>query len=216
MKSATISFLFLVTVAWVGLPSSARAACQPRDGFVDTPHPEVAPLEELVSRIEEIEIDRPLAAVMASNESSSLEDAIDPDSPLPTVTGTHVLTEGEFWAPGSRRVVCLSDDTTLVEQVLEREATDDSNRFRYVVWNYETEAARPIHYGLGEFVHSTIDGDRTHVKWTYSFALKGDEFPGYLGSFGQWLFRVSFLDRQYAEMMSGTLARQKAKAESTQ
>jgi polyketide cyclase/dehydrase/lipid transport protein len=189
------------------------AVCRPPPGFQDTPHPQIAAAEKLVARVEEIEIPRPLAHVLASVENVPLEKMIEQGGDLPKVFGTHNLTPGPFDAPGSRRLACLTDGSTLVEQVLEKTRTPTSYRFRYVVWNYTTKAARPIRYGLGEFVYTAVAEDRTHIRWTYAFELRRDRFPGALGPFGNWLLRVAFLDRSYAKMMQGTLARTKALAE---
>ena len=65
----------------------------------------------------------------------------------------------------------------------------------------------------GEFRDAEINGGHTHIVWTYSFKLKDHEFPGYWGAFGRYLFRVGFLDRQYAAMMRGTLQASKATTE---
>jgi len=100
-----------------------------------------------------------------------------------------------------------------VEQVLERDARADAFRFRYVVWNYTTEKARPIVYGVGDFHYTAIAGNRTHVTWTYAFQLNRRRFPGELGGFGDFLFRVGFLDRQYADLMRTTLVGIKTTAE---
>ena len=43
--------------------SVANAACAPPPGFSDTPHPVIAPSEQLVAHTEEILIDRPLSVV---------------------------------------------------------------------------------------------------------------------------------------------------------
>ena len=51
------------------------------------------------------------------------------------------------------------------------------------------------------------------MTWTYSFRLKDDVFPGDLGGLGRFLFRVGFLDREYAEMMRGVLNGYKSTAE---
>ena len=85
--------------------------------------------------------------------------------------------------------------------------------FRYIVWNYQTPKARPISYGVGEFRSFEVDGAHTRVTWTYSFKLKEDVFPGNLGGLGRFLFRVGFLDRDYAAMMRGVLNGYKASAE---
>jgi hypothetical protein len=187
--------------------------CTPPPGFVDIARPTIAPAEQLASHTEEITVDRPLAVVMSAGSKTSLKDAIHKASSLPGVVGDYPLSKIPFGMPGARRLICLSDGSTLEEQVLEREESKSSYRFRYVVWNYTTEQARPIEYGIGEFRDSEIDAGHTHIVWTYSFKLKDHEFPGYLGAFGRYLFRAGFLDRQYAAMMHGTLEAGKATAE---
>jgi len=178
--------------------------CVPPSGFVDTPHPAIVDEKELVSHTEEITIDRPLDKVLEGS-NRPLKDTIHKTSSLPGVSGDHMLTQGTFGAPGSRRLTCLTDGSTLEEEVLQRERTNNSYRFRYVVWNYTSETARPIVYGIGDFHDSDLGDGRAHVVWTYSFMLKRERFPGEFGGFGRFLFRVGFLDRQYADMMRATL-----------
>ena len=86
--------------------------------------------------------------------------------------------------------------------------TKSSAEFRYVVWNYTTPKARPILYGVGDFVRTDLGDGRTRVRWTYSFQLNRSRFPGFLGAFGDYLFRVNFLDREYAAMMRRTLGKE--------
>jgi len=142
-----------------------------------------------------------------------LNEAIRQSDSLPGVSGDFMLTKGEFGAPGSRHIVCLTDGGSVEEEALEREESGTSARFRYIVWNYQTPKARPIAYGVGEFHSLQIDDSHTRVTWTYSFSLKDDVFPGYLGELGRWLFRIAFLDRDYAAMMRGVLAGYKTAAE---
>src|SRR5580704_3674955 len=44
--------------------STFAQTCTPPPGFVDTPHPAIVPVTQLVSHIEEITIARPLAVVL--------------------------------------------------------------------------------------------------------------------------------------------------------
>src|SRR5215469_13930691 len=200
-------------IAWMSSNlSTAAQTCVPPPGFVDTPAPIVAAVKELVSHAEEINIDRPLSAVLNSLDKP-LEDIIHKTNSLPGVSGSYMLTKGEFGAPGSRRLNCLSDGTSLVEEVLESERNSSTFRFRYVVWNYTTEKARPIEYGVGNFFYSDIGGGRTHVNWTYSFQLNRHRFPGYLGALGAFLFRIRFLDSEFADLMRDVLGRIKSDAE---
>lgn len=191
----------------------AAVRCAPPPGFRDTPHPPPAAIEQLVARTEEIVIGRPLAVVAAADAATPLEQAVEQGGDLPRVVGTHALTPGPFGAPGTRRLVCLSDGSTLVEQVLVREDAPTASRFRYIVWNYTSKVAAPIHYAIGEFRHAQQPDGSTRVRWTYGFALRADRFPGALGPVGAWLFRATFLDRSYAAMMRGSLAGMKARAE---
>ena len=210
MKTSLVLLMFLVAAA----PAFAAGAdsCSPPPSFVDIAPPAIAPADQLVAHTETIVIDRKLSTVLESVDKP-LRDAVHSTSSLPGVAGDYPLTPGGFGAPGSRRMVCLTDGSTLEEQVLEKQRSDNSYRFRYEVWHYTTEKARPISYAVGEFNYTQTAPDQTRVVWTYAFALNRERFPGYLGSFGDFLFRVGFLDRQYAELMRDTLSGQKRDAE---
>jgi hypothetical protein len=209
-RMAGAAGILIVGIVWTDAASGQSCPLPP--GFKDTPHPAIAPLERLVSHTEEITVDRPLAVVLHAVDKP-LSETIKSSNSLPGVTGSRMLTEGSFGAPGSRRLNCLSDGSTLVEQMLLREQRVDSVRFRYAVWNYTSSKARPIVYGVGEFTYSAADNGRTHVRWTYSFQLNRHRFPGMLGGLGDYLFRISFLDRSYAAMMRGVLVSTKADSE---
>ncbi len=194
----------LTTIASI-VTTAAAQTCTPPPGFIDKPHPPVAAPEQLVAHSEEITVAHPLVQVLEKNAKVSLKDAIHKAGSLPGVTGEYPLGDIPFPTPGARHIVCLSDGSTLQEQSLQEEHTSTFYRFRYIVWNYTSPQARPIEYGVGEFRDSQIDAGHTHIVWTYSFKLKDNQFPGYLGAFGRYLFRVGFLDRDYAAMMRATL-----------
>src|ERR1700687_3154658 len=160
--SKVLFAVFAVVVSTGFYVRPCAATCVRPPGFTDTPHPAVAPVERLVSHSEDITINRPLAAAVSAADKP-LQDALKHPNSLPGVSGDLSLTDGEFGTPGSRRLVCLSDGSTLEEQALERVQDSHSYRFRYVVWNYTTVQARPIVYGLGEFLYSGIGEGRTRV-----------------------------------------------------
>ena len=199
-----VAVLALACIARMG----ASQDCALPQGFKDTPHPEVAPVAQLVSHTEEILVAKPLDTVLSESQRTPLKQAIKKSDALPGVAGEHLLTAGTFGQAGSRRLVCLTDGTSTEEQVLLKTQSKTHAEFRYVVWNYTTEKARPILYGVGDFVWTDMGNGSTRVKWTYSFQLRRDRFPGYLGGFGDWLFRVTFLDRDYAQMMRRTLGKE--------
>jgi hypothetical protein len=188
---------------------AAQTACVPPAGFVNSPHPRIAAAQDLVAHREEVVIEASMRAVRDAG-SRPLKDQIKQSDALPGVSGNYMLSDGDFGTEGSRRLVCLTDGSTLVEQVLFK----DENRFRYVVWNYTSEKARPIAYGVGEFVHTALSDTSTRVTWTYSFGLNSERFPGMLGGTGRFLFRKFFLEREYASMMRGVLESTKQQAES--
>ena len=194
----------------------ARAAdassCAPPNGFQDGPHPVIATPDQLVSHTEVIVIPRTFSVVLDAM-NKPLEKTINKSDSLPGVSGDYMLTQGEFGSPGSRHIVCLTDGTSTEEEALEREDLAISSHFRYIVWNYTTPKAKPIAYGVGEFRTVQLDAGHTRITWTYSFRLKTDVFPGELGAFGRWLFRVRFLDGEYAAMMKDVLNGYKQDAE---
>jgi hypothetical protein len=177
------------------------------------PAPAVASLDQLVSRVEHVVIDRPLGHVVAAVEAMPLSARHPAAAGLPGVAATEPLTPDGFGPVGGRHRVRLTDGTTVLEEVLENARSEAEWRFRYVVWGYTTPAARALRYGVGDF-HYVADGGRTRVTWTYAFALKPDAFPGLLGRrLGGLLLKLAVLDRPYARWMRAGLAAIKARAE---
>jgi hypothetical protein len=179
-------------------------ACEPPVGFVNPPRPEIAPLEELLAHTEQIDIARSLAAVVEAG-NRPLSEGIRPTRGRPGVSGTFNLTSGGFGRVGGRRLVCLTDGSIAIEEVLHTEAHSESRRFRYVVWNYTSPQFRDVRYAVGEFIHTQPAPDRTHINWTYRFALQEGRDPE--------LFRKSFIDTGFAEWMRTLLERGRANAE---
>jgi hypothetical protein len=211
MKSEAFAHIAILMLAVSAFPlksvlaEGTKGECAPAPGFVDVPPPPIdSSPDGMVSRTETIRVDRPLSTVLTV-VNRPLKNVLRPTGSLPGVTGTYPLTRGDFGGPGSRRLVCLSDGSSTEEQVLTREHRDNSYRFRYEVWNYTTRAAGAIRYAVGEFVYTAPTPDSTQIVWTYSFALRRDRFPGYLGRLGEFLFRISFLDRDWAEVMRNVL-----------
>ena len=196
-----------IAPAFAGLLlGSTSLACEPPVGFVNPPRPDIAPLEQLVGHTEQIDIARSLAAVMQAG-NRPLSEGIRPTRDLPGVSGTFNLTRAGFGTVGARRLVCLTDGSIAIEEVLHREAHSDNQRFRYVVWNYTSPKFSDVRYAVGEFIHTQPAPDRTHINWTYRFALKQDRDPA--------TFRKSFLDSVFAEWMRSLLERGRSNAEAT-
>lgn len=209
MKHLVLLYCFLLAARVL---AQAQAPCAPPDGFKDAPHPSIAPAEQLVSHTEQVVIAQS-KSVISAVMNKPLEKTIAKSNSLPGVSGDYMLTKGSYGEIGSRRIVCLTDGTTTEEEALAREDSSTAGHFRYIVWNYTTPKARPVSYGVGDFKTVQQDPGHTLVTWTYSFKLKDDTFPGEFGSLGRWLFRVDFLDRDYAAMMRGVLQSYKEAAE---
>jgi hypothetical protein len=95
-----------------------------------------------------------------------------------------------------------------VEEVLYSEVNPEDRRFRYVVWNYTSTKFRAVDYAVGEFIYTQPASDKTHVNWTYRFALKSG-----LGAIDESRFRKSFLERDFAEWMRSVLELKRSTAE---
>jgi hypothetical protein len=207
------SILVCVALACLCAPAIAASAveCAIPPSFVDTPAPEIEQAS-LVEHVEDIIIARPLDVVIAEASRTPVEKTMHGTSTLPGIAGTHVL-QGTWSEPGALRVVCLTDGGSTEEQVLANTRSGNTHHFRYEVWNYTTVQARPVAYAVGDFLETDLGDGRTHIHWTYAFRLRGNEFPGYLGPLGRFLFRKFYLDTRYAELMRGALAVRKANAE---
>ena len=115
------------------------------------------------------EIAQSLAAVM---QAANRPLRIDATKDLAGVTGTFRLSNGPYGTVGARRLVCKTDGSIAVEEVLLTESNADGSRFRYVVWNYTGPKYRDVDYAVGEFVRTQPAPGKTHINWTYRFALK--------------------------------------------
>jgi hypothetical protein len=204
MRTLESRFTLALTLVGVLLSGPSLAACEPPVGFVNPPRPDIAPLEELLAHTEQSDIALSLA-VLSQRPSRPLSEGIRPTRDLPGVSGTFNLTSAGYGTPGARRLVCLTDGSIAVEEVLHTEVHSESRRFRYVVWNYTSPKFSDVRYAVGEFIHTQPAPDQTHVNWTYRFALKEGRDPG--------LFRKTFLDSVFAEWMRSVLERGRSHAE---
>jgi hypothetical protein len=207
MRTFEYRFHFALTLGM--LFSGQVLACGPPAGFVNPPRPEIAPLEELLGHTELSVIARGFSDLMKI-PSRPLQETIRPMKDMPGVSGTFRLSDGPYGTVGARRLVCLTDGSIAVEEVLHTESHSDSRRFRYVVWNYTREKMRDVDYAVGEFVHSAIAPDKTQVNWTYRFALKSG-----LSGEEKSRFRENFLERDFAQWMRTLMEQARARVEAT-
>ena len=198
-----------LAISMASVAANQTKDCRVPLGYLASPAPVPAPMDALISRSETIEVNIPLADLVAAVDALPMEDQVDPNSPLPRVVGTATLTDGFYGDVGSRRMVCLNDGAFMLEHVILRETNDDTHRFRYQLWNYTSETAKALDYSVGEFVYTALEVDRTQVTWTHGFKLREDTLPGALGGFGKWLFRRNFLEEEYKALMKGTLTHMK-------
>src|SRR5688572_16082214 len=193
-------YRFRLPLTLVGLLFSIQSlACEPPPGFVNPPRPDIAPLERLLSHTEVKQIDKPLADVM---QAANRPLRIDATKDLAGVTGTFRLSNGPYGTVGARRLVCKTDGTTSVEEVLLTESNADGSRFRYVVWNYAGPKYRDVDYAVGEFVRTQPAPGKTLVSWTYRFALKSG-----ISSEEKSRFQKIFLERELSLWMRTQLDR---------
>ncbi len=180
-------------------------ACEPPPGFVNPPRPDLAPLEGLLSHTETKEIAQSLADV---NKAASRPLRIDATKDLAGVTGTVSLSNGPYGTVGARRLVCKTDGTIAVEEVLLTESNAEGSRFRYLVWNYTGPKYRDVDYAVGEFVRTQPAPGKTLVSWTYRFALKDG-----VSAEERSRFQTVFLEREMSLWMRTQLDRPPANAD---
>lgn len=208
LRSSFAAVLLFVSSSAI---AASEVECAIPSGFIDTPPPDIEPAT-LVEHVEEITINRSLGIVIAEGNRTPIEKTMHGTSTLPGVAGTHLL-RGPWPEPGALRVTCLTDGGSTEELIIANTREGNTHHFRYEVWNYTTPQARPIIYGVGDFLETDLGDNRTLIHWTYGFRLRSDQFPGYLGPFGRWLFRKFYLESRYAELMRGALAVRKTNAE---
>jgi hypothetical protein len=175
------------------------STCEPPAGFVNPPRPDVTSLEGLLRVTEEKVIDQPLATVLrAANRPLR----IDATEDLAGVIGTFRLSQGPYGSVGARRLVCKTDGTFAVEEVLLAESNAAGSRFRYLVWNYTGPKFRDVAYAVGEFVRTQPSPDETLVSWTYRFALRDG-----VSAEEKLRFQENFLGREFPRWMRKQLDR---------
>jgi hypothetical protein len=171
--------------------------CRAPDAASVPPAPALEPeVHDKLSHTELVNINVPLREFREWFLKAPLETLLPGTQKVPSVVGTSGIGSPTFPAPGATRFVCLADGSGAVERVV----SSEPGKFSYVVWGYTLPAAEALLYGHGQFEFSET-GQATAVRWTYSFRLKGDRFPGFLGPIGRTLFRWSFLDSVYADFM---------------
>ncbi len=159
-----------------------------------TPPPKVAEPSSLVAVTVEEVFEVPQSTVDAWFVDKPIESVLTGTDTIPAVLGTVPLSNG-WGSPGDRRRVELEDDSTALEQVL---ANEMPGRFHYVVWNYTSDAARYVDYGVGEF-RFVAEGETTRVKWTYAFKPKKRLFAGPLRRFVEGDYRT-FMEESLQHM----------------
>jgi hypothetical protein len=201
----TCEYRYTIALSVAGLLLTGQGlACEPPPGFVNPSRPDIAPLEQLLSHTETKEIAQSLADVMrAANRPLR----IDATQDLAGVSGTFRLSEGPYGTVGARRLVCKTDGSIAVEEVLLTESNAERSRFRYVVWNWTSPKFRDVAYAVGEFTRTQPAPDKTHVDWTYRFALKSG-----LSDEEKSRFQKVFLEQQFALWMRTQLDRPPADA----
>jgi hypothetical protein len=203
----SLPLLALAATACTTSPEAAMARTQaPALCAVPSPlppRPDLQPaLHDRLAHSETARIAVPWSGFGAWFVGMPLERLLPGTADIPAVVATRDLTAAPFPEPGSRRLVCLADGGSAIEEVLRHEP---GRLLSYVVWGYTSAVAQPLGYGIGEF-RFTEEGYATRLDWTYAFRLKPDRFPGNLGALGRGLFRLAFLDTRYARFMRSGMA----------
>ena len=156
---------------------------------------------KLVSNEIEIEINKPVGDVFKWVVYKPLEQKLRGTDKIPGVRTTTALNDKAPGTIGYRRLVCLEDGNSAVEEFMENKP---DNYFSYKVWNYSLKMGQNIEYAKGEWWFTPI-GDKTHIRWRYCFKLNSDKLIGKTGCCGRWLFDTFFVKTRYNDWMIKTL-----------
>ncbi|MBL4683026.1 MAG: SRPBCC family protein [Nannocystaceae bacterium] len=177
-----------------------------------TPPPHIAGPSELTATTVTDTFEIPIEFASKWFIAMPLSEALPGTADVPGVTNTVPLSEG-WGGVGARRRVEVKDGSTALEQILESNLPE---RFRYVVWNYTSSAARHVRYGVGEFRFVPVDG-KTRVEWTYAFQAKGWPASWFLPRFVEGKFRAFMVhsmtamkrnaEQSYREQSQASVAR---------
>jgi hypothetical protein len=200
MQVVQIVPMLLVAVVAMGCASASALVTVPitswpRKAQREEPRPSAT--DVLATRTVAFDVAIPKSVfVPAFFYEGKLSEFIPGTPAIPGVHHTESLTALSYPEVGSVRLVCLNDGNSAEEEVLER----DESHLRYLVSNYTSRQADPVEYAIGEFNFSPIEGG-THVVWSYAFKLRPRQFPGSWNALGRTLFRLSFLNADYADFM---------------
>lgn len=156
------------------------------------------PKDRLVSHEVLFTVNKTSAKVHGILNRMPLEEVLKPCGSLPGVASTRMMRGDEFGEVGSRRLVRLTNEHTLVEEVLDNQP---GSTFTYRVWNSSMPQTRPVEYAVGQFWFLP-QNESTMIRWRYSFKLRKGHFPGLLGGFGRFLFKTWFVSPQWAPFMA--------------
>jgi hypothetical protein len=158
-----------------------------------------------------VEIKRPISEVYKWVVYAPLEIQLHGTNKIPGVSSTKQLNDKKLGENGHRRLVCLNDGNTAVEEhTFVEEVNDNTSKryFSYKVWNYTLKIAQNIKYGRGEWWF-TPEGDLTRIRWRYSFKLNEQKILGKLGALGRALLQIFYLKTRYNHFMVETLKKLK-------
>ncbi len=165
-----------------------------------------------MSHTEEIVINRSLPIVLSAVDKP-IKDTIHKSGSLPGVSGEYLLTKAEFGTPGSRRITCLSDGTTLEEESWGASTTRNRLVFATLCGTIRPRRLAQSHMVSGTFFTLTW-GTAAHTSHGFIRSSSGKtNSPATSERFGRFLFRVRFLDKDYAALMRDVLNGYKTDAE---
>jgi hypothetical protein len=206
---ALTSFIF-VSLTAVPILASEQKICNPDIDISTIKDMVIDDNAKYISNEAQITVNRPVSEVFKWVIYAPLEKQLTGTKDLPGVYTTRALNNIKLGDPGYKRLVCLNDGNTAAEEVISN-ITD--KYYSYKVWNYSLKIGQNIKYAKGEWWF-TPAGDKTHIKWRYSFTLNDEKFIGKTGCLGRWLFGKLFVNTKWDVYMKATLKKIKIDTES--
>jgi hypothetical protein len=156
--------------------------------------------DKLVFREVLFTVHRPVADVYRLMLNMPPEDVLKGCRGVTGVAKSRMMRGTDFLQPGSRRLLHMTDENTIVEEMVEVRAGEYMS---YKIWNSSILADKFLEYATNQF-WLVNQQSSTMVRWRHAFKLRAGQVPGMWGPFGRLYFKWTYVDTTYARFMDQT------------
>ncbi|HEY4000860.1 MAG TPA: hypothetical protein VGO93_18470 [Candidatus Xenobia bacterium] len=161
----------------------------------------ISPADKVIAHETLVTVHKPIAHVYRVLPNIPQELVLKAGAGVTGVEGTRMMRGTVFAETGARRLLTFTDQTTIVEEVVEAEL---GKYFFYKIWNSSIPAQKFLEYATNQFWF-VDQGAATMVRWRRAFKLRSGYFPGILGPAGRLYFKWTYVSGTFAPYMDQTV-----------